>query len=444
MILKISKYATAALVVLMTAAAVPEIIDTVFRQNSPWPFASYSHTAKKFLVRVRDDSSNTKTTDDRMSYTTEDGKKLGKIQYMKMLPFENSDDLAKWNRLPREIDGSPISLEIIKANRQSFKIMPFYINAPQIDIYPMFESESRYARLEYGPHMFRITDSILFIELKTNTVDSEKSVVFTEAMKKAGFTFPAKRIAGNPTTRKAFDEGYFVVDSADRLFHVKQVKSQPWVRDTGVVFGKKVITMSMMEDLRREFYGYVVTEDLKVSLISYDNYRLIQLPVGNYDPRESHLLFAADPLGRTIRIWDDERIRTVYVDRDYRLVKEHETVREKVNEGLERVVSFLLPFRIDTEDSSTQYVAINFKHSGAASLPLCAAAAILYVFYILKRRMGLRGYLADILLVLITGIYGLFALIVTGPFGRKDEKASKTDGSSCRGENSENCGRCRA
>ena len=49
-------------------------------------------------------------------------------------------------------------------------------------------------------------------------------------MTKKDFRFPAIEIAGNPTVKKEYDEGYLLLDADRRLFHLKQVKGRPYVR----------------------------------------------------------------------------------------------------------------------------------------------------------------------------------------------------------------------
>lgn len=66
--------------------------------------------------------------------------------------------------------------------------------------------------------------------MENNTIDQEKSKVFTEVLKKKEFRFPAQYVAGNPSTRKEYDEGYLILDAEGKLFHMKQTQGRPYVR----------------------------------------------------------------------------------------------------------------------------------------------------------------------------------------------------------------------
>ena len=97
-----------------------------------------------------------------------------------------------------------------------------------IGLYPLFESESDRVNLELPPDFFRINNSIEFITASTNDINLEKSKLFNQVFINKGFSFPAKIIAGIPTTRKSIDEGYFIVDNTNKLFHLKMTKGQPY------------------------------------------------------------------------------------------------------------------------------------------------------------------------------------------------------------------------
>jgi hypothetical protein len=53
----------------------------------------------------------------------------------------------------------------------------------------------------------------LAFDAETNAVIEEKTIRFNEELIKKGFVFPAKGFWGNPSTRKAYEEGYFCLDS---------------------------------------------------------------------------------------------------------------------------------------------------------------------------------------------------------------------------------------
>lgn len=108
------------------------------------------------------------------------------------------------------------TLQLIAENKTSYAVIT--------------DSNGRYhfANLPVGKYTFRVSflgydkkeeilqvkgDVTLTIDMESNTVNDEKSIRFTEAMTKKGFRFPAVKIAGNPTTRKEYDEGYILLET---------------------------------------------------------------------------------------------------------------------------------------------------------------------------------------------------------------------------------------
>lgn len=71
--------------------------------------------------------------------------------------------------------------------------------------------------------------------METNRVNEEKSERFTQVLSEKGFESPVRYVAGNPTTRKEYDEGYLLIDAGYRVFHVKRLRDRPFVRNTGLI-----------------------------------------------------------------------------------------------------------------------------------------------------------------------------------------------------------------
>ena len=66
-----------------------------------------------------------------------------------------------------------------------------------------------------------------FINADYNTVDKNLTVAFTTALKEKGFIFPAKSVNGKFTVLKPFDEGVFIVDATDHVFHILRRNGKP-------------------------------------------------------------------------------------------------------------------------------------------------------------------------------------------------------------------------
>ena len=408
--IRLSRTVILLLVVAVSAFVLPALYWQAMDQKVHRPFILYSAILDRFMTRTSDDFGQT-------THADETGKEYDRIEFEKLTPFFNFRNLMKWDLLPVEVKGSSFDHDMIRANMQVLRLDPDDLQTPQIDLYPLYESASMFAQLENPPDMFRLTDSMVFIVAKTNEVDEEKSALFTSALKGEGFQFPARYLAGNPTTRKAFDEGYLAVDSSGTLFHIKMVEGQPWCVNTGVTPTAGVRLMRLSENSRREFYGTLISGDDKAYLISYDGYRLIPLPTDGYEPDRMGLQLYADPLNRTIifKDLDDDLVHCVLTDRDYNAVKTWDCPVERADLQLATAVGELLfPFRFENSHYTSDYVLFNVEFGG--KLALLGIVLSLLALALIRRIRSVRPSASwvDWIIVALTGFLGLIAVIIVG------------------------------
>ena len=305
----------------------------------------------------------------------------------------------------------------IGAETQVVTVNPYYLANPQIDLYPLFESKSEFTDLEFPDEMFRIDDRMEFISSSTNRVIEEQSAAFTGKLEEEGFRFPARYIAGNPTTRKSFDEGYFVLDDGGMLFHVKKVEGEPFCVRTGLTPPGGILYMGVRENARKEFYGVMICGDGGAYLLSYSGYGLIKLPLEHYDPRNFKLRMITDPFYRTITYWDPDgdTIHCLATDRDYAVLREYDFPLEKSRLlAAESVFRLIFPFAIDTQDQKSNYVLFRFRFSGWSCLAGIAISLLIAAIAARVRSMALRRCLDDLVVVALTGPYGLLAVLLVG------------------------------
>ena len=415
---RISKVFILLVLTAILAAFLPDLYWKVFSKASSYSTPQYSAVAGEFMIRTIDEH-------DRMSYTTQGGREIDREEYEINLPFFYIHDMQKWGRTPVEIDGLVYEAKQVQLERQFLRINPDMIGEPQIGLYPMFESQSKYAGLENPEEMFRVNDRLEFIRAEDNRVDEEMSALFTDKMKEKGFTFPAKYLAGNPTTRKPFDEGYFIVDSNNKIFQVKKIKGKPWCKDTGLAPPSGVKFMQISENMRKEFYGILIDGNNRVSLISYYGYELIDLPISEYyDPDRQSMFFIADPINRTLTfkpyvktrdVTGDEKIQSVALDRNYNKVMDISLDMDRGStdaaRSFERV---LFPFYLERSVPTSDYVELNVRFNGVPALIGIAISLILLTFWVKIRTGSIKNSWPELLFTAFTGVYGLIAVLIAG------------------------------
>jgi hypothetical protein len=408
--LRLSRICIIVLAVAVMAFHLPGLYWKGVEKKTYRPFILYSAVEDCFMFRRSAEFSQS-------IFADEAGVEYDRVEFEKRTPFFNYRNLSKWDLMPVEVKGEWYYEDVIRGNMQFVRVDPNDLHTPQIDLYPLFESQSMFAGLENPPDMFRITTRMEFIVAATNEVDEEKSGGFTRALQDAGFRFPARYVAGNPTTRKAFDEGYLIVDDRGTLFHVKMVEGAPWCVNTGITPEGGVRFMVLRENGRREFYGALITGDDRLHLISYDGYRLIPLPVEGYEPDRMMFQMITDPLNRTLiyKDLDEDVIHCVLTDPEYNLVRTWDCPVVRPDMRFEkRIAQLFFPFSLSQGDWKSDYVLFEFRMGeGLWWLGIVLSLIALAVIRFLRSIRPKESWV-DWIVVALTGFFGLVAVLIVG------------------------------
>jgi hypothetical protein len=220
-------------------------------------------------------------------------------------------------------------------------------------------------------------------------------------------------IAGNPNYKKPFDEGWFVVDSKNKLFHVKMIKGKPFCAFTNIPDSLNIAYMNISEMPLREFYGFLYSKQGDIFLISYDHYKLIKLPLDNFDMKKENFSIIGDQFYRTISLTSAKSVRTVVTDRNYNVIdryEDHWQANYDMPAGV--VASTIFPFALRLGDASSSFSNFYFRISGLQALFVSFLLTILTYFILRNRKISLKQGWFDLIIVLITGIFGFIAVLL--------------------------------
>lgn len=408
MLVKISRVLLLIIIVVVCAHFIPKLYWMKFEKSIRSPFVSYSPIIKDFIIP--DVSSGMLNSE--IKWKDSKGNIYTREQNDSLLPFMNFRQLAALNKMPDSIDGIEIPLDKVRLANFTFRLSPSAIDFEEIKLYSLLESQSGRIKLEMPIDFFRIKERMEFIDSYTNKINEEKSELFTKVLSEKGFKFPAKIIAGNPTTRKPFDEGYFVLDSNNNLFHIKMVKGEPFCVNTNIPKDLKIVHITAMEMNQREFYAYIVTEDNQVYLLSYNEYKLIKLPIKNYNHKSDTFLIIGDLFYRTISVVHDDNIEVFVSDRNYKMIDHYKQNWESQSASTAGVVSsYLFPFSISYVDDNSSWIDLYLKFSDSRALIINFFALLFAIGVIRYRKQSISKSYVDLILVLLTGIYGLISMI---------------------------------
>lgn len=283
---------------------------------SKTPFSMYSPILGDFLSMGTEEGKGMVRRDQRGNMYTQE-------QTDSILPFFYMRQLMADERFPDSINGMAVTPREVQLTNFNFRSVASDINAPKIALYPLLESMSGRVDLTMPDDVFRITPKgIEFIKMKTNVVDTDKSKQFTEAMVKKGFKFPARRLAGNPTTRKEYDEGYLVLDNEGKLFHLKQTKGRPYVRAIALPESVKAKHLFITEFKDRKTLGFITDVDNNFYVLNNKTYDLVKTGVPAFNPEEDALSIFGNMLDWTVCVKTDEAETYYALDADdYSLIK---------------------------------------------------------------------------------------------------------------------------
>ncbi|MDR1371719.1 MAG: DUF4857 domain-containing protein [Dysgonamonadaceae bacterium] len=287
-------------VALIALWGIPEIVRTATRTRSNYPFVYFSSIKKKFLLR--------ESNGQKSIFRDDEGETLTEDEYDHALPLLNFRQLTVNGEMPDSIDGIAIDPRELRIKSMNFRYQPVEIHTPQTELYIMYESLPKKAKLESPGDVFRLDNKIEFIDDETNTVNKEKSEIFQMALKKAGYTFPAQWTCGNLSIRKPYDEGYFSLDDAGQLFHIKMVNGRPFVRNTALDKNIEPAHFSMLEVADKRFYGLLFDKKGFVYILEEGGgkYNPLRLEIEPMNIDKDELLIIGNMLYWTVTVQTSE------------------------------------------------------------------------------------------------------------------------------------------
>lgn len=394
---------------IVSAVALPQLYYLMFGSEVARTQMFYSPVRKIFVFREHRGNHD-------FTYADQHGDTFDRKTFETLIPFIYYKNMEIWGLLPMTLDGQTFDKAAIRNSRQVFELKPREIGdrRPEIAVYPLLESNPGRARLRFPEDVFRMTrERMEFLNVDTNSIDGDLTSLFTEALKAEGFQFPARLVAGKPTILKPFDEGYFLVDAAGAVFHVKRVDGQPLVVKTPIPDGLDIRHIKVSENKRRLFYGLLLTHGGQMFLISYDGYRLVPLPADGYNPNRMDYKLILNPLHPTAVFGDDIIVRAVATTPDFEPIARYARPVPGTREmPHERIARMLFPFVIDQKDDTSGYLSWSIRHHGWTGL-IGTALSLLVLLLVTRMRHGrLRAAWPSFVLVAIGGIFGLAAAVM--------------------------------
>lgn len=416
---KLRIYPIIILSILVLSLFLPKIYKSIFNKRVDKSYIYYSPVDKDFVKFTIKRGQNRKVVYSNLT----ESETFTQDEYKSKLPFFYYRDLLKIDKFPEEFLAFAQDTRAVRSEVGFAKIRPVSINQELVNLYPLFESRPKYSSLEIPKDLFRLDDKgITFIITSTNSIDKKKSNIFNTEFLKQGAVFPLKKAFGNATTRKAFDEGYFITDAKNQLFHLKRVNDEVKINRVETN-GIKIKYIEVREHSKKEFYAIAVSEDSKVYLIMYGGYEFVQMPIKEYDYKRKTFRIFTTPINRVLSIEyvdyinKQKVIETIVTNLDYEKQKES-TYRYSLKNSiiLETIERFVFPFTLKTVSTKESYVTISLRDIHKESFILYFILSILYLLFIKLSKRSIKEHILPAVLIALAGIYSIIILILFNKF----------------------------
>jgi hypothetical protein len=399
---KISRYIMVFVAVLTLAIFLPKLYWMAFEKPVRKPFVQYSCINHEFMIQRIGEK----------KWEDAKGRQYSRNEYEQLLPMMFYKQLLASGKMPDSINRKALNMHAISKEKSFFRLKANEVDAPAPALYPLFESMSGRVQLELPDDFFRITWRIEFIDAATNKIQEEKSQLFSAALFHYGFSFPAKIISGLTTPRKSCDEGYLIVDSKNQLFHLKMIKSKPFVKKVDIPEGVKFSHISCVDFKNKAFYAYLFSDKNEIYILTQNTYKLIKWPVDGYNPNLCDLKIYGDLCNYTVVIEAADHIQAIALTPDFQLVDsftEYWKTKEQLTEG--KIFASLFPAQVSMTSDNSKFIRFYFTPSkGLNWIFFNLLLLAVYFVWLYVRNARLRNHLADLVIVAFAGIYGLIAI----------------------------------
>ncbi|PLW76611.1 DUF4857 domain-containing protein [Cohaesibacter celericrescens] len=409
---RLARYASLLLAVFVLAVWLPQLHNMLFEYRFGKTHLFYSPVIKKFIYKELVGEGH------QFIYRDQDEKDYSREEFEALIPFIYYKNMEIWGKLPLLLDGQSFDKTEIKAARQVVELKPTDLgdHSPRIQLFPLLESNPGRARLSFPENVFRPDDKLSFINSDFNRFDEELTNRFGNALKNSGFVYPVKAVFGRVSILKAFDAGYFLTDAKGQFFHLMKVDGEPKISQVALPDGSKVRQLVVAESKRREILGILLDEAGKAYLMGYGDYHILPLILPDYDPDTMELKIIFNPLYRTAVYSDKEVIHAVVMDKSYKVISHHARTmamaRPRLSETIWHVAT---PFSLQLAKGNSRYLSFIPQFHGWLAIIGNLLSFGIAVFFLKQKGTRISSSIFDLLLVGLTGLYGLIAVVLLPP-----------------------------
>lgn len=394
--------------IVVLAWFLPWLYSIVFPVGSSDPFIAYSPIADKMIVSEMGNEKNP------VIYALDaEGKpesaRFTKEQRDSLLPQIYFTQLMSREAMPDSINGYEMSVAALKHNQWVFSGSPRDINKVMPEVYLMMESMPARVDLEDPKEVFRFRDGqVEFINIESNAIEEGRTKRFTDIFNERGFAQPMRAWSANITSRKAYDEGYLMVDNNGDVYHTKMQAGRPYMVKVGKPDSIKAAHVFIMENIDNRQLGFVTDENNNLYVLERAGYRLLPLAVGKFNPETDRISIVKNLFNWMVKVTDENGVRWTALDsEDYAPLASYSKTYEE--SASQMVASYIFPFELSFTSVSDCYAFPRIEcvswHAVFLNIVL---VLILLVVYRRRHNVTARELATA---SIVTVVFGIFSFI---------------------------------
>lgn len=386
----------------------PWLYNLCFPTTSKDPFVGWSPVIDRFVVSITDDNDKLEIFDIDPA-TGIKGQSWSREQRDSLMPEIYFNQLSSKGLMPDSIKGMEMSPRNIRLNRWTFSSFPRNLNRSVPTVYPLMESMPARFDLEDPTVALTMHDGVKIIDIATNTIDTLKTRRFAGMFADKGFRFPAREAHANVTTRKAYDNGYLIIDDKRDIYHLKMQVNRPSMAKIDKADSIVPTHVYVVENADKLLYGFVTSDTEDLYAVMRDNYSLVKLPGIKFNPLTDRLSILKGMFSWVIKKDNDEGIQWVALnDRDLEFLGEYRFKHEPSSYQI--AAGFIFPFTTSFTSELDQKVYPRIADYSWHAIFLNIVLALTILF--LCRRDPPQRILIRFVTTLILGIYIFIPILI--------------------------------
>lgn len=392
--------------------ALPWLYSLCFSEHDREPFVSYSPLRDRFIVTDFNAGGKFDEPDifEVDPVTLQPGLHYNMDQRDSLLPEIFVGQLSAKGALPDSIKGVEITMRDIRMNSWIFTSSPKDLNRAVPTVYPIMESMPARFKFEDPEVVLTMPGHVEIIDIESNSIDETKTRRFAKMFADKGFSFPAKEATGNITTRKAYDNGYLIIDNDNKLYHLKMQASRPsmaLIKLSDTIVPRHVF---VLENADRAHYGLISDEAHDLYTVNHDDtYSISRLSGIKFDPEKDRLTIIKNLFSWCIKIKSGSKSTWVALDPDnYSVLAVYNfTAPISLSSTIEK---WIFPFKISftTPDDKYVYPRIGSLSWHAIFLNIVLAIVVLFA----AKGPNVRCTIGKTIVTLVCGLFAFIPLML--------------------------------